>query len=86
MQENIRSASLPNFSIVTVMPLPISAAFLANSDLAPLLELWISPFGDPLAALRCDSVRRDCRCAPLLNEDCRFWAWANTALNSAVRS
>lgn len=39
MQENIRSANLPSFSIVAVMPLPISAAFLANSDLAPLFDL-----------------------------------------------
>ncbi len=83
---DIHSANLPNFSIVPVMPLPISAAFLANSDLAPFLRPWISPFGDPLTAFRCDSARTDCRGGPIFDEDCRFCACAKTARNSAVRS
>lgn len=68
------------------MPRPISAALLANSDRAPLLATLMSPLGDPLAARFCDSVRSDCLWAPIFVEDCRFCAWARTALNSAVRS
>lgn len=68
MQGHLHSASLPNFSIVPVIPLPMSAALLANSDLAPLLGLVESPSRDPLAALLCDSVSSDCLCAPTLFE------------------
>ena len=84
--QHIRSASLPSFSIVPVMPRPISAALLANSDRTPLLGPLVSPFGDPLAARFWDSVSSDCLWAPIFVEDCRFCAWARTALNSAVRS
>ena len=59
-ESNVHSANLPNFSIVDVIPLPISAALLANSDRAPLLEPWPSPMGDPFAACFCDSVSSDC--------------------------
>ena len=72
--------------MVPVMPRPISAALLANSDRAPLLADLISPLVDPLAARFCDSVSKDCLWAPIFVEDCRFCAWARTALNSAVRS
>jgi hypothetical protein len=85
-ERNVRSASLPSFSIVPVIPLPISAALLANSDRAPFLGPLTSPFGDPFAALLCDSVSRDCLCWPIFADDCRFCACARTALNSAVRS
>ena len=68
------------------MPSPISAALLAHYDLAPLLPFYTSPMGDPLAARFCDSVSKDCLWAPIFVEDCRFCAWARTALNSAVRS
>lgn len=85
-ERHVRSASLPSFSIVPVIPLPISAALLANSDRAPFLGPLTSPFGDPFAALLCDSVSRDCLCWPIFADDCRFCAWARTALNSAVRS
>ena len=54
------SASLPSFSIVPVMPRPISAALLANSDRAPFLVPLVSPLRDPLAARFCDSVSSDC--------------------------
>lgn len=57
---NVHSANLPNFSIVDVIPLPISAALLANSDRAPFLEPLPSPMGDPFAACLCDSVSSDC--------------------------
>ena len=56
----VHSASLPSFSIVPVMPRPISAALLANSDRAPFLVPLVSPLGDPLAARFCDSVSSDC--------------------------
>ncbi len=85
-EHHVRSASLPSFSIVPVIPLPISAALLANSDRAPFLGPLISPFGDPFAALLCDSVSRDCLCWPIFVDDCRFCACARTVLNSAVRS
>lgn len=68
------------------MPRPISAAFLANSDLAPFLEPFGSPFGDPFAARLWVSVSSDCRCAPTLADDFLFCACAKTVLNSAVRS
>jgi hypothetical protein len=58
---DIHCASLSSFSIVPVMPRPISAAFRANSDLAPLLGPLVSPFGDPLAARLWASVNSDCR-------------------------
>lgn len=83
---HVRSASLPSFSIVPVIPLPISAALLANSDRAPFLDPLASPFGDPFASLFCDSVSRDCLCWPIFVDDCRFCACARTVLNSAVRS
>lgn len=57
---HVHSASLPSFSIVPVMPRPISAALLANSDRAPFLALLTSPLGDPLAARLCESVSKDC--------------------------
>ena len=82
---HIRSASLPSFSIVPVMPFPISAALLANSDLAPFLADLATPLTSPLALL-CVSVSRDCLCAPTFVDDCRFCACARTARNSAVRS
>lgn len=56
----VHSASLPSFSIVPVMPRPISAALLANSDRAPRLAPLTSPLGDPLAALLWASVSNDC--------------------------
>lgn len=83
---NVRSANLPNFSIVDVIPLPISAALLANSDRAPFLEPLPSPMGDPFAACLCDSVSSDCLCDPTLVDDCLFCACARTARNSAVLS
>ena len=58
--QHVHSASLPSFSMVPVMPRPISAALLANSDRAPLFALLTSPLGDPLAARFCDSVSKDC--------------------------
>lgn len=83
---HVHSANLPSFSIVPVMPLPISAALLANSDLATFLGPLTSPFGEPFATLLCDPVRRDCRCEPTFVEDSCFCACAKTALNSGVRS
>ena len=83
---HVRSANLPSFSIVPVMPLPISAALRANSDRAPFLAPLASPLGDPFAALLCESGSRNCLCWPIFVDDCRFCACARTALNSAVRS
>ena len=68
------------------MPRPISAAFRANSDRAPLLGPFTSPIGELLAARLWASVSKDCRWAPPLVELLVFCAWARTALNSAVRS
>ena len=82
----VHCANLSSFSIVPVMPRPISAAFLANSDLAPFLGPFSSPLGDPFAARLCVSVSNDCRCTPTLAEDFLFCACAKTVLNSAVRS
>lgn len=82
----IHCANLSSFSIVPVMPLPISAAFLANSDLTPFLAPFSSPFGEPFAARLCVSVSSDCRCAPALADAFFFCACAKTVLNSAVRS
>lgn len=82
----VHCASLSSFSIVPVMPRPISAAFLANSDRAPFLGPFVSPFGDPFAARLCLSVSNDCRWAPTLADDFLFCACAKTVLNSAVRS
>ena len=81
----VRSASLPNFSIVPVMPLPISAARLANSDRPPFFP-WASPLRLPLAALFSDSVSNDCLDAPTFVVARFFCAWARTALNSIVLS
>ena len=83
---HIHSASLPSFSIVPVIPRPISAALLANSDRAAFLGPLASPLGDPLAALLCDSVSNDSLWAPILVDVCLFCACARTARNSAVRS
>jgi hypothetical protein len=68
--------------MVAAMPLPISAAFRANSDLLGLA----SPFVPVLAAAFCESVRRDCLCAPTFDEAWRFCTWVRTDLNSLVRS
>ena len=86
VESNVHSANLPSFSIVDVIPLPISAALLANSDRAPFLEPLPSPMGDPFAACFCDSVSSDCLCDPTLVDECLFCACARTARNSAVRS
>lgn len=55
--------SFSSLAIVPEIPLPISAAFLANSDLLG----FVSPFVEPLAAF-CESVRSDCLCAPILDD------------------
>jgi hypothetical protein len=59
---DIRCANFSNFPMVTPMLLPISAALLANSDLLGF------PSGLPFAAAFCESVRRDCLCAPTFDE------------------
>jgi hypothetical protein len=59
--------SFSSLAIVPEMPLPISAAFLANSDLLG----FVSPFAEPFAAF-CESVRSDCLCAPILDDAWRF--------------
>jgi len=74
----LHCASFSNLPIVSEMPLPISAALLANSDLLG--------FASPFAAAFCESVRSDCRCAPTFDDACRFWTWVRTDLNSVVRS
>ena len=73
----LHCASFSNLPIVTEMPLPISAALLANSDLLG--------FASPFAAF-CASVRSDCLCAPTFDDACRFCTWVRTDLNSFVRS
>ena len=83
---HVHSASLPSFSIVPVIPRPISAALLANSDRCPFLGTFASPLRNPLAALLCESVSNDCLWALILVDVCLFCAWARTARNSAVRS
>ena len=76
-----KSASLCNFSVVPVMPRPMSAARFANSDLAPLFLGPPSPDSDPFCL--CPSVKRfSLSPFPL----CLRFACASTALNSAVRS
>jgi hypothetical protein len=77
------SASLCSFAVVAVIPRPISAAFLANSDLLPF---GAPASADPFASRRCESDSSACRCAPTLVEAMRFWAWPRIALNSPVRS
>ena len=80
-----RCANLSSFPIVAVMPLPICAAFLANSDL-DRFPPGTCQFAPPSAALRCASVRSACLCPPTLVEDCFFCAWFRMDLNSLVRS
>lgn len=82
VRKHSRSASLCSFAVVAVMPRPISAALLANSDLLPCG----APSADPFASLRCESDSKAWRCAPTLVEAMRFWAWPRMALNSPVRS
>jgi len=74
-------ARFSNFSMVDEIPLPISAAFRANSDL-----LGFEAFASPFAAFFCESVRRDCLCAPTLEVACLRWNWVRTDRNSFVRS
>lgn len=78
----LHCANFSNLPIVPDMPLPISAALLANSDLRGLP----SPFPLPLAAAFCESVRRDCLCAPTFDDACRRCTWVKTDLNSVVLS
>jgi hypothetical protein len=77
-----RCASFSSFPIVPEIPLPISAARLANSDLLG----FRSPFADPLAAAFCASDNNDCLWAPTLEDVWRRCAWTNTDRNSFVRS
>jgi len=77
---DIRCANFSNFPMVTPMLLPISAALLANSDLLGF------PSGLPFAAAFCESVRRDCLCAPTFDEACRRCTCVRTERNSLVRS
>ena len=63
----LHCASFSNLPIVPEIPLPISAALLANSDLLG----FASPFALPFAAF-CESVRSDCLCAPTFDDPCRF--------------
>jgi len=77
----VHCASFSNFPMVPPIPLPISAALLANSDLLGLE----SPSALPPAAF-CESVRSDFLWAPIFEEACRFCACARTDLNSIVRS
>jgi hypothetical protein len=77
---DIRCANFSNFPMVTPIPLPISAALLANSDLLGF------PSGLPFAAAFCESVRRDCLCAPTFDEACRRCTCVRTERNSLVRS
>jgi hypothetical protein len=81
LSNDLHCANFSNFPIVCEMPLPISAARLANSDL-----LGFSPFALPFAAAFCESVRSDCLCAPTLDEACRFWTCVRTDRNSFVLS
>lgn len=67
--------------MVPPIPLPISAALLANSDRLG----FESPSALPPAAF-CESVKRDLRCAPIFDVACLFCACARTDLNSVVRS
>ncbi len=83
---HVRWASLSNFAIVPVMPLPISAALRANSDLVPLRAPFASPFGDPEASLLCLSESSDCRCAPIFEIAWRFSICVRIERNSLVRS
>jgi hypothetical protein len=78
----VRSANFCNFSMVPDIPLPISAARLANSDRRgrPF------PVASPFAAAFWESLRSDCRCAPTLDEACRFCTCVRTDRNSFVRS
>lgn len=76
----IRCANFSNLPIVPDMPLPISAALRAKSDLLGLSSVL------PLAVAFCESVRSDCLCAPTFDDACRFWNWVRTDLNSCVRS
>ena len=64
--------------MVADMPLPISAAFRAKSDLRGRAS--------PFAADFCASVRRERRWEPTLLVFWRRCACARTDLNSAVRS
>ena len=75
-------ASFSNFPIVAAIPLPISAALLANSDLLG----FPSTVAPSFAAAFCESVRSDCLCAPTLDEACRLCTWVRTDRNSFVRS
>lgn len=74
-------ANFSNFPIVPDIPLPISAALLANSDRLGCA----SPFA-PVFAAFCESERSDCRCAPTFDDVCRRCTWAKTDRNSVVRS
>lgn len=74
----LRCASFSNLPIVAEMPLPISAAFLAKSDLLTRPS--------PFAADFCASLSSDFLCALALLAFWRRCAWARTDLNSAVRS
>lgn len=75
---HLRCASFSNLPMVAEMPRPISAAFLAKSDLLTRPS--------PFAADFCASLSSDFRCALALFAFWRRCAWARTDLNSAVRS
>jgi len=78
----VHCANFSNFSMVTDIPRPISAALLANSDLLG----FPSPIALPFAAAFCESVRSACLCAPTFEDACRLCTCVKTDLNSIVRS
>ena len=66
-RSNIHCASLSSFAMVPVIPLPISAALRANSDL-PFRPDVTSPLGEPFASRLWVSESRACRCAPTFDD------------------